>query len=71
MPAARVGDMATCASAPDTIMMGSLGVFIGGPPAARMLDTTMHGGKIVVGCPTVLIGDTSGGASAIGPAFDT
>jgi len=25
-------------------------------PAARMLDTTAHGGKIVLGLPTVLIG---------------
>ncbi len=27
-----------------------------GKPAARMGDTTAHGGSIVVGCPTVLIG---------------
>lgn len=27
-----------------------------GMPAARMGDQTMHGGVIVVGCPTVLIG---------------
>lgn len=26
------------------------------PPAARMGDSTMHGGTIVEGCPTVLIG---------------
>lgn len=26
------------------------------PPAARMGDTTAHGGSIVAGCPTVLIG---------------
>jgi uncharacterized Zn-binding protein involved in type VI secretion len=25
-------------------------------PAARLGDTTVHGGAIVVGCPTVLIG---------------
>lgn len=29
---------------------------IGGKPAARMGDTTAHGGTIVSGCPTVLIG---------------
>ena len=56
MPAARVGDLATCAGPPDTIAMGSTTVLIGGQPAARMGDTTMHGGTIVVGCPTVLIG---------------
>ncbi len=26
------------------------------PPAARLGDSTAHGGKIVMGCPTVLIG---------------
>jgi len=31
-------------------------VFIGGMPAARMGDTTAHGGAIVAGAPTVLIG---------------
>lgn len=56
MPAARVGDMCTCAGPPDSIVMGSATVMIGGMPAARMNDTTAHGGTIVVGCPTVLIG---------------
>lgn len=27
-----------------------------GKPAARLGDTTAHGGVIVIGCPTVLIG---------------
>lgn len=27
-----------------------------GKPAARMGDTTAHGGQIVLGCPTVIIG---------------
>jgi len=31
-------------------------VLIGGQPAARMGDTTAHGGTIAAGCPTVLIG---------------
>ncbi|MBT6004870.1 MAG: type VI secretion protein, partial [Prolixibacteraceae bacterium] len=52
----RVGDMATCIGPPDTIVMGSATVLIGGMPAARMGDTTAHGGTIVIGCPTVLIG---------------
>ena len=56
MPAARVGDMATCTGPPDSIVMGSATVFIGGMPAARMGDTTAHGGSIVAGAPTVLIG---------------
>ena len=56
MPAARIGDMASCSGPPDTIAQGSSSVLIDGKPAARMGDATAHGGKIVVGCPTVLIG---------------
>lgn len=56
MPAARVGDMATCTGPPDIIVAGSGTVFIGGIPAARMGDSTAHGGTIVLGSPTVLIG---------------
>lgn len=56
MPAARCGDLATCASAPDVIALGSATVLIGGMMAARMGDLTAHGGSIVVGFPTVLIG---------------
>lgn len=57
LPAARVGDMASCAGPPDTIAMGSSTVLIGGMPAARLGDMTAHGGSIVAGSPTVLIGD--------------
>lgn len=70
LPAARIGDLATCASAPDTIIQGSATVLIGGKPASRLGDSTMHGGKITVGCPTVLIGGAStgggGGFGAVG-----
>lgn len=37
-------------------MKGSSTVLIGGKPAARMGDTTAHGGTIALGCPTVIIG---------------
>ena len=56
MPAARVGDMAVCVGPPDTIALGSFTVLIANMPAARMGDMTAHGGTIVVGCPTVMIG---------------
>lgn len=56
LPAARVGDLLTCVGPPDTIVKGSATVLIGGMPAARMGDLTAHGGSIVLGCPTVLIG---------------
>ena len=55
-PAARMGDMATCVGPPDVIVMGAFTVLIGGQPAARMGDMTAHGGSIVLGLPTVLIG---------------
>jgi len=56
MPAARVSDMAVCVGPPDVIALGAFTVLIGGMPAARMGDMTAHGGTIVLGCPTVLIG---------------
>ena len=56
MPAARATDMAICVGPPDTIAMGSATVMISNMPAARMGDMTAHGGSIVVGCFTVLIG---------------
>ncbi len=56
MPAAVVGDVVTCVGPPDAIVMGSTTVLIGGKPAARMGDPTAHGGTIVLGAPTVMIG---------------
>ena len=56
LPAACVGDMLTCTGPPDTIIQGSTTVLIGSKPAARMGDATAHGGTIVLGDPTVLIG---------------
>ena len=64
LPAARVGDMATCVGPPDAIAPpGAATVFIGGQPAARQGDRTVHGGVITVGCLTVLIGT----AAVVGP----
>ncbi|HQT89756.1 MAG TPA: PAAR domain-containing protein [Acidiphilium sp.] len=63
LPAARVTDKPTCVGPPDTIVMGSPTVQINGFMAARMGDQTAHGGVIVGGCGTVLIG-TSGGSTS-------
>jgi uncharacterized Zn-binding protein involved in type VI secretion len=57
MPAARVSDKCTCVGPLDVIVKGSATVFIGGMQAARIGDMTVHGGVIVTGFPTVLIGD--------------
>ena len=57
MPAATVGSLAVCVGPPDTIVSGSTTVLIGGLPAARKGDLTAHGGQVVVGEATVLIGN--------------
>lgn len=56
LPAAVLGDNAVCVGPPDVIVQGSATVMIGGRPAARVGDATAHGGVIVLGLPTVMIG---------------
>ena len=55
-PAAVVGNMCTCAGPPDSIIAGSATVKFDGMPAARMGDSTAHGGLITAGFPAVMIG---------------
>ena len=45
-----------CVGPPSLVIKGSATVLIGKKPAARLLDNTAHGGMIVMGAPTVLIG---------------
>jgi uncharacterized Zn-binding protein involved in type VI secretion len=59
LPAARVGDQATCSGPPDAIQRGEPTVLIGNADAARQGDPTEHGGSIAAGCPTVLIGSSA------------
>src|SRR4051812_33700733 len=56
MPAATATGMCTCVGPPDTIALGSMTVLICNKPAARMGDSTAHGGSIVIGFPQVMIG---------------
>jgi len=65
MPAARMTDMATCVGPPDVIAKGSPTVLIGGLMAARIGDLTAHGGAIVLGFPTVIIGEVGMGAPVV------
>jgi hypothetical protein len=58
--------MALCVGPTDVIVKGSATVLVGGLPAARMGDNTAHGGVIVAGCFTVLIGDAGGGGGGGG-----
>jgi uncharacterized Zn-binding protein involved in type VI secretion len=48
--------MCVCDGPPDVIAKGSMTVLVGMLPAARMGDLTAHGGSIVLGLPTVIIG---------------
>ncbi len=61
MPAAVMGDQCMCTGPPDVAILGSTGVFIGKKMALRMGDSTAHGGTIVAGAPTVLIGEMKPG----------
>ncbi len=63
LPSIRVGDMGMCIGPPSTVMVGEPSVLIGNKPAARMSDSTTHNGKIVLGCPTVLIGSNAQGVA--------
>jgi uncharacterized Zn-binding protein involved in type VI secretion/histone H3/H4 len=63
MPQGRVGDTLVCVPAVDSIAMGSPTVLVNNRPAARLGDPTVHGGKLVAGCPTVIIGESGQGAT--------
>lgn len=74
LPAARAGDKAVCVGPLDSISQGEATVLIGGNQAARLGDPTVHGGVLVVGCMTVLIGksrvgDCMASAGQDGAAF--
>ena len=58
-PQARIGDTAICVppGIPDSIVRGSSNVFVNFRNAARLTDPMAHGGKIITGCPTVIIGE--------------
>lgn len=55
-PAAILNDQAICIGPCDHINCGSSSVIISGLPAVRQGDGSAHGGLVVGGCITVLIG---------------
>ncbi len=57
--AAVVGTLAQCVGPVDMIAVGESTVLIGGSPAARLGDGTVHGGSVVSGLASVLIGGSS------------
>ena len=56
MPSATLTSMCVCVGPPDIVIKGSATVLMGKLPAARLGDSTAHGGTIVLGAPTVLVG---------------
>jgi uncharacterized Zn-binding protein involved in type VI secretion len=61
-PAARCGDQATCVGPTDVIVTGNDSVLIAHRPAAALGDQTTHGGVIVEGETSVLIGSQTAGS---------
>lgn len=56
LPASVVGDQCVCTGPPDSTVKGSTSVLFGGKPAVRLGDQAAHGGVIVGGAGTVMIG---------------
>lgn len=56
LPAAGVGSSAVCVGPPDSVVKGSGTVLVSNKPLSRLGDQTAHGGVIILGYPTVLVG---------------
>ena len=56
LPLAGSGGLVGCVGALGVVLSGSATVFVGGRPVARAGDATAHGGVLVGGWPTVLVG---------------
>jgi type VI secretion system secreted protein VgrG len=68
--AARITDMAMCVGPPDTIVKGSATVLTMKLLQARVMDNCAHGGMLVMGCFTVLVGE-QGPSPGLSPAMAT
>ncbi len=58
------GDIAICVGPPDVMCMGSPTVMAMGRPVVRICDQSVHGGMVLIGLPTVMVGDSGGNGSA-------
>lgn len=64
MPVSVVGDIAICVGPPDVMATGAPTVFAEGRPVVRITDTSAHGGMVIVGLPTVMVGDSGGAGTS-------
>lgn len=55
-PGSVMGDLTICVGPPGSMVKGSCTVMLLNRPSVRMLDMTAHGGVVLVGMPTVLVG---------------
>lgn len=55
MPQSKITDMAVCVGPPDTIIEGAVTVLTNNLPSTRIGSMTSHGGKVVIGAPTVMV----------------
>lgn len=69
-PVAVVGDMCTCMGPPDTIVAGEATVLAAGKPVATTGSMTAHGGSIIDGEPTILVGTGTSAKTVITPIED-
>lgn len=67
IPAARYSDMAQCVGTAeiDALSMGAPTVFIGKLPAGRIADPALHGGLVVTGEMSVLVGEPPPSVSVV------
>lgn len=56
MPTGSVTSQEVCTGPPDADLLVSSTVMVGGKPADRLGDSSTHGGSLVMGAPTVMIG---------------
>lgn len=57
LPGCVSGDQCACVGPPNVAVATSATVLFSGKPAVRVGDPTAHGGVIVAGAATVLVGD--------------
>lgn len=55
--AVNTNNISVCVGPPDKVAMASTTVMAQGKPMARMGDLCGHGGSIVLGMPTIIVGD--------------